>query len=331
MAGVDVTDYFYPVDVTGFLPTNKVPPEGHTINPPESVPNQINYNFMIPFAGPYYRDSIKMTHVSSGRVLQRGIDWMPGHKFLSASMETEQVRGGIYLSVLFLDQTLAGQVMITEYQTLGGSWALDENKIFEIMANRAIDPRSVSYDEVAEKPEVFPPVDHQHASADFIGMTEAVLGMLGISTAIREQTNSYLQNPPVMFGLYYKRSEIDAQQVAVAQKFNQYYDAPTIDQKLADLVLGSGGNDTDTYTKAQINVLFQGVNTKFNSHYTTAQIDTTINGINARLDQAVLQSQLPDIEDTVTNAVLQRSDASVQQVINTLGAAFDDGAVLLNS
>ena len=321
MAGAGVSDYFYPVDVTGFLPTNKVPPEGHTINPPESIPNQINYNFMIPFAGPYYRDSIKMTHVTSGRVLQRGIDWMPGHKFLSASMETEQVRGGIYLSVLFLDQTLAGQVMINEYQTLGGPWALNENKIFEIMANRAIDPRSVSYDEVAEKPEVFPPVDHQHASADFIGMTEAVLGMLGIATAVREQTNSYLKNPPVMFGLYYKKSEIDIKMNGVATKFLNFYDAPTVDQKLADLVLGSATGG-DTYTKAQINTLFSATNNNFGNYYTAVQINTKLDAINQNFNNYVSIDHLDETKAELVDAVLQQSDESVEAVVAAINQAL---------
>lgn len=322
MAANDIADYFYPVDATGYAATNKVPPEGHTVNPPESIPNQVNYNFIIPFTGPYYRDSMKLRHIASGRALQRGIDWMPGHKFLSASMETEQVRGGIYLSILFMDQTLSGQVMIDEYQTLGGPWALDENKIFEIMGNRSIDPRSISYDEVSDKPDVFPPVDHQHPSADFIGMTEAVVAMLGIATAVREQTNSYLQNPPVMFGLYYKKSEVNLFLDGIATKFLNYYDAPTIDQKLADLVLGSGGSEGDTYTKAQINTLFAATNNNFTNFYTITQINLKIAAINTELTHYVNTDTLEEVKGELIDAAAEAADESLTVVIDALRQAF---------
>lgn len=177
------TNYPYPLDITGQAATNKVVLERQTLNPPGEP---LDYHFILPFAGPFYRDTMKLRHITTGRTLVRGVDWLPGYKFHSASFETEGIRGGLYMAILFTDRTLSGQVELTEYQNLGGEWTLDEQKILEIMSNRAIDPRSLTYEEVADKPTVFPPIEHPHDVADLTGMAEVIESNHDIAAAIRE-------------------------------------------------------------------------------------------------------------------------------------------------
>lgn len=177
-----VTDYLYPLDITGQAVTNKVLNERQTLNPPSEP---LDYHFILPFAGPYFRDTMKLVHITTGRALVRGIDWMPGHKFHSASFELEGIRGGIYSSILFMDRGLSGQVQLAEYQTLGGEWTLSEQKILEVLSNRAVDPRSLTYDEVSGKPNVFPPIEHSHDVSDLTGMIELIQSNYDISASIR--------------------------------------------------------------------------------------------------------------------------------------------------
>lgn len=212
MAGEDVTDYLYPLDITGRAATNKVVNERQTLNPPpppEEMDGEITFHFIMPFAGPFYRDSVVLKHITTGRTLNRGTDWTVGHKFVGATYETEGTRGGIWGSIMFYDRALAGQVEITEYQNLGGEWTLNENKILEIISNRLADPRTLSFEEVADKPNVFPPLPHDHDITDVTGAKELIESNYDIAAAIRERTQDWLDNPPILFSEYYTRDEVD--------------------------------------------------------------------------------------------------------------------------
>lgn len=198
-------DFIYPLDVTGVSPGNRVVGERKTLNPPVE---SLDFHYILPVAAPYYRDSVILTLVSSGRVLVRGIDWMPGHKFHSASFELQGIRGGLYTSILFMDRTLTGELDL-EYQSLGGEWTLSENKILEILSNRLVDPRFVTYDEVSDKPNVFPPVDHNHDAADLTGMVELIASNYDIAAAIRERSTDWLANLPILTNQWYTKDEVD--------------------------------------------------------------------------------------------------------------------------
>jgi len=205
MAGTDPLAYLYPLDTTGEAPSNKIPNERQTLNPPEEP---LDYHFIIPKAGPYYRNTLQLIHIPTGRTLVRGADWAAGHKFHSASYELQGIQGGVYLSVLLYDRTLSGEVQLI-YQNLGGEWTLDENKILEILSNRAVDPRLVTYDEVSGKPNVFPPIDHNHPAEDMTGFAELIQATYDVAAAIRERTQDWLDNPPIIIGDWYNKDEVD--------------------------------------------------------------------------------------------------------------------------
>lgn len=215
MASTDpVSQYLYPLDVTGAAVSNLVKNERQTLNPPP-LPGDAEddftatFHFILPFATPFFRDTLKITHISTGRPLTPNIDFGYGHYFSSASFETENVEGGIYASILFFDSTLSGVVQL-EYQTLGGNWTLNENAIYEIMANRAADPRTATYEVVSGKPEVFPALPHEHDAKDLTGMAELVITNQDIAAAIRERTQDWLDNPPILMDEYYSKDEVDA-------------------------------------------------------------------------------------------------------------------------
>lgn len=202
-----IVQYLYPEDITGAAATNKVGPERQTLNPPDE---EFDFNWIIPKAGPYFRDTMKIFNVATGLELKRGTHWAPGHKFVSASYELQGLKGGIYGSILLMDNTLSGQIELRVYQTLGGAWTLDEGKILELLDAKSIDPRSVAYEEVSGIPEAFPPIEHNHPADDMTGMSEQVAATYDIAAAIRERTNDWLENPPLLPQLYYTRDQIDA-------------------------------------------------------------------------------------------------------------------------
>lgn len=276
---MNIADYLYPLDVTGVALTNKVSNERQTLNPPSEA---LDFHFILPFAGPYYRDSMRLVHITTGRLLTRGIDWMPGHRFQSASYELESIYGGVYGSILFLDRTLSGLVQLAEYQTLGGEWTLDENHILDILSNRATDPRSVTFDEVSDKPLLFPPVEHGHPVDDFTGMSEMIEATNDVAAAIRQRTDDWLENPPILFGEYYTRTQIDVKFNGIATKFQMYYTAAEVDQKLHNLELGVGSGDY--YTKVEINTVLDQVFGNFDNYYRKTEIDSKIGVIDARAD-----------------------------------------------
>lgn len=194
----------YPEDITGVATTNKVVKEFQSLNPPEG---EFDYHWLIPKATPFFRDTLELYHSGTGRKLIRGSDWAPGHKFVTASFELQGIKGGIYASVLLLNKALAGQVELRVYQTLGGNWTLNATKILELLDAKAVDPRFVTYDEVSGKPDVFPPTEHNHPADDLTGMRELVDSNYDVAAAIREQTQDWLNNPPILFSEYLTKDE----------------------------------------------------------------------------------------------------------------------------
>lgn len=199
-------DFLYPLDITGEMPSNKVENEIKTLMPAQMAQE---FNFIIPAATPFYRDTMVLTHGPSDTPLIHGVHWMAGHRFLSATGETFGIKGGLYGSILFKDKNLSGYVTLKSYQTLGGTWTLSASKILELLNARLRDPRTVSYEEVNGKPEVFPPTDHGHyAATDFTTFDELILAVNEIPAAIREAIVSWTENPPILLSEYYTKFEV---------------------------------------------------------------------------------------------------------------------------
>lgn len=331
MAGEDPLDYLYPEDTTGLAVTNKVTNERHTLNPPQE---DYTFHFIIPWSGPFYRDSLKITNLTTGLPLTRGMDFAVGHRFDSANFQLENTRGGLYLSILFYDVALSGQIAI-EYQTLGGNWTLAETKIFEILANKLVDPRSVTYEEVSGKPTVFPPTGHPHPGQDFIGMSESVTATYDIAAAIREQTNTWLQNPPLLLDQYYMKSELDVKFNGINTKFAQYSTTAQVDAKIAEALANGGGGGgspgDDYYTKAQTNILISNVNNNFANYYNKVEIDAKITAINTELEDYVTAAELMSFETQVLDEAQLTAETEMTKIIDNLNSSLSAAALLINT
>lgn len=176
----------YPFDPTGKASTNLVQGERQVITPP----GMLDFYFIIPKAGPYFRNSLKVTHYPSGNVLIDGVDFTCSHSFQAA---THSIGLGIYGSITFYDHTLTGTVSL-EYQTVGGDWTIDEAKIAEILANTLLDPRITTWEQVVDVPYQFPPIAHEYSIDDWYGAGEIVDKLADIAAAIGASSGNALQN-----------------------------------------------------------------------------------------------------------------------------------------
>lgn len=246
-------DYLYEEDVTGSNPANKVENEMHLVTPAIEVGD---FNIIVPSMMPYYRNTMRIRHVSSNALLIPGVDWQPGHLFDSASHETEWIQGGIYGSILIMNRNLTGQFRLEQYQTLGGEWVLSNDVLLEILANRLVDPRTVTYEQVSGIPHIFPPIDHDHPIEDFTGFAEAIISIDSVRMAIEARTQIWQENPPILMSQYYMKEETET---IIANLIDEKFDELTDDrfQQLFD----------------QLNALTQQVNVGLDERYTKTQSD----------------------------------------------------------
>lgn len=310
-----MSQFLYPIDMTGAAATNKVTGERHTLNPPVETRD---YHFLLTRSGPFYRDTLVLTHETSGRTLVENLDWVPGHAFESASFETEYAKGGIFQSIVFLDRGLSGTILLNEYQVLGGEWSLDENKILEILSNRLHDPRSYSYEMVSGKPDTFPAIRHQHPGDDLVGQRQLVEAVTLISGRLNEQLTSL---PPFLRNLllnYYPKSVLDQMLIDLSATIIAQITGPEIetilfeqlDAILARYVLLAAYADTISDLTDQLSTVTNASNVNTNR---LNGLDLALSSVNTALLQrptlTVVQdyvnSQLGNVPSDIDFAIFQ--------------------------
>lgn len=170
------TTYDYPFDPTGTRSTNRILGERHLITPP----NWRDFFVVIPKAAPFFRESLQVRHLPSGRILDEGVDYYVTHMFKDATLSTAKP---IYGSITVLDKTMAGALEI-DYNTVGGRWTLTSVQITEILAGRLADPRITTWEQIVELPVYFPAIDHDFDVVDFTGMSDVCDKLNEIEDAI---------------------------------------------------------------------------------------------------------------------------------------------------
>lgn len=174
----------YPFDPTGKASTNLVKGERQTL----AAPSMLDFFYVVPKAGPYFRDSLIVTLYPSGKILKEGVDYTCTHNFSAA---THSIGLGIYGSITFYDHTLTGTVSL-QYQTVGGDWTIDEAKIVEILANYTIDPRITTWEQINDVPYQFPPIAHEYSIDDWYGASDIVDVLKTIHDAIAASSGNAL-------------------------------------------------------------------------------------------------------------------------------------------
>lgn len=170
--------YLYPYDPTGAAATNHISNELHNVSPP---PQDNDANFIVPRAAPFFLQgmTIRTGANVTDPVLTLGVDYIFTHPFIEATNFLNKL---IYGSILFLDREYTGDVYLT-YQTMGGSYTLDDYDVVEELTRKLYNIRMVSWTQILGLPLNFPPLPHQTNAADMIGMTDVVqqLGQILLS------------------------------------------------------------------------------------------------------------------------------------------------------
>jgi hypothetical protein len=134
---------------------------------------------------PYFRDSLRVIHRPSGHILVEGQDYICTHFFHDATFNTANA---LYGSITLLDKNLTGLLELN-YQTLGGEWILDDSKILDILSNSLMNPRIVTWEQVAELPYAFPPIDHKWDLENLRNMDDVVDVLNDIAIQIQQTSD----------------------------------------------------------------------------------------------------------------------------------------------
>lgn len=175
----------YQFDHTGTVLDNKVIGEVHVITPI----NDANYHFIVPVFAPFFSESLLINYTDitgTTKQLVEGIDYYPSYVFTGASRACVKP---IYGGISFLDLQLAGVITIV-YQTLGGNWTLDIAKINAILSDKVRNPRTHTWEQIVNLPNLFPPIDHEWNLIDMVGMQNVSNELNGIALAIANKTTS---------------------------------------------------------------------------------------------------------------------------------------------
>lgn len=149
----------YPQDLTGELESNLVHEEVTL-----TAVNREDFNIIIPRCAPFYHGSVRLTKQGTNEILTFGKDYYIGGIFegISPYTKNNQEVGSI---IILLDQTMGGNFTL-DYQTLGGDYILDETRFIALLKNKILNPVMVKWEEIHDKPIVYPADPHVHTPHD---------------------------------------------------------------------------------------------------------------------------------------------------------------------
>lgn len=174
----------YPLDLTGLSPGNKILDEVHVL----TEVNAATYRIVIPVCAPFYLDNFVLKHVDGTgveTVLQPDMDYYFCLPYMGASRSVGKM---IYGAVTINTQLLDGLLKVT-YQTLGGEWVADPEYVRTRIAEMVYNPRTTVWDVVTNKPNQFPPGQHQQDFDTVYGQRELVEAVNALAAQIANGTN----------------------------------------------------------------------------------------------------------------------------------------------
>lgn len=158
------TTILYPEDLNGTNPLNLITNEIHNLQPPGPK----DFYFIIPFAAPFFVESLEVYNPANGAKYVEGIDYLVGHRFIEAMDSIGRPVAG---SIRFLRQSIVGQVLLN-YRTIGGPWGFSDQAILRELANVKLNPIVRSWGDIDVLPYSFPPLLHDQPLNSLIGSAE---------------------------------------------------------------------------------------------------------------------------------------------------------------
>lgn len=163
----------YPFDPTGINPTNLV--SNVTISLP-----RVNNRAFSPESGPFYADSFELWHIATGTKLIPNVDY----KILVMQEEATRVTNKLVTSLIYVTNTAYSEGFRYSLQTVGGEYTTNANAIQQMIDALLLDGRSIAWDDILDKPVLFPPAPHLHDVVDWYGMEQVVSSITGLTEAL---------------------------------------------------------------------------------------------------------------------------------------------------
>lgn len=163
-----------PLDLRGTSELNRAADEKHSIR---SEPDRI----FVPQLGPFYKDSMIVVDVQTGRTLVEKEDYRLLHMVSAATDESNKE---VDCVVYILNKTIS-DVLIT-YQAVGGVYAEGSMALLEILERfKAAKLPPIYWVNILDKPDTFPVTPHRHTIYDL----EALEGLISALTRVYDQMN----------------------------------------------------------------------------------------------------------------------------------------------
>lgn len=166
----------YDEDLYCSNPSNLITNEVQTLQ----TPGLDDYYFVIPFAAPYYVETLKLFNHATGVPYVEGTDYVIGHYFVDAMKSLKRPIAG---SIRILKKSIVGNMRF-QYHTVGGQWGFSAQAILAELSNKQLNPIRRSWEQIDGLPARFPTIDHDQAVDQLVGSPEIEAAITGIAEAV---------------------------------------------------------------------------------------------------------------------------------------------------
>jgi hypothetical protein len=145
--------------------------------------NSRSYAFIVPEYAPFFVDGFKLHHRDPhGNIteLNPDVDYSLAAYYVGGS---RGVGKNMYGAVTLKRADMSGTILV-DYHTLGGKWVADNNHVVGILGLKLYNPRTVTWDQLTNVQETFPPLAHTQELSSLLGLESLVEGIGGITNAI---------------------------------------------------------------------------------------------------------------------------------------------------
>lgn len=155
----------YPYDPKGTSLLNFIKEERHKLTSAQGK----DYAFLNLRKSPFLEKDLTITDARTGRTLELGDDYRFQLPFVNDVSDIK-----CYRIIEILNTDYHDSILDVDYRTLGSDMVFDELEIMEYLATIEVNPRSVNWSDILEKPGRYKAEEHLHHIKDFYGMNTLI-------------------------------------------------------------------------------------------------------------------------------------------------------------
>lgn len=211
------TEVALPFDPTGESPDNRFTAEVHELSAETGPAFALNY-------GSYYTESLIIRAMPSNELLKPNIDYKPIHLNDQVTRETGKE---VCAVIRIMNPNYAGTYHVT-YQAVGGNYSINIDVLRQLIEASGLDDRPVSWGEILNVPEGFPPAAHVHdIRKDVFGWDGVITMLERIEAAIKKDDPGLIN---ALYAFFERRITEELSQTTALDAHKQASDAHTKSQ-----------------------------------------------------------------------------------------------------